>query len=111
MLYPRLRVRQEKKQLCRSGLGAAVGSRDPCGCAGAREVSGPAVTDVMQRRKQNKGINSESEIGGEKSTSESGSDGEDRLVGWGDGPSVRGRQGTGPVGRTKGDKKRVKLDV
>lgn len=55
------------------------------GVCRAREVSDCAVTNIMQRKKQNKGINSESEIGGEKSVSESSSDGdEDRLVGRGD---------------------------
>lgn len=79
---PRLQVRHEENQLCNNCLSAAVLSRDPQGCAGAREVSGPAVTNIMQRKKQNKGINNESEVGWEKSLSESSSDGaEDRLVG------------------------------
>lgn len=42
----------------RGGLSDAVGSRDPQGYAGAREVSDPAVTNTNQRKNQNKGINS-----------------------------------------------------
>lgn len=45
-------------------LNGAVGSRDPWGCSGAREVSDPGVA---LRKKQKKGINSYSEILGDKS--------------------------------------------
>lgn len=43
---------------CWGGLSGATGSRDPQGCAGAREVSDPAVTNTNQRKKQNKSRNS-----------------------------------------------------